>query len=74
MLARDLSNAEKANPVPHSSTICITEKQKRLSDTQNLDSALRRVGAAQASLAQALLKDSMEGSRAILNAVSINAL
>ncbi|GMH42961.1 hypothetical protein BSKO_10883 [Bryopsis sp. KO-2023] len=68
-LSRNLTQSEKRHPVPRSSTICITEKQKELSDTQDLDGALRRIGAAQAALAQALLKGSVEGSRAILNAV-----
>ncbi|CAD7696547.1 unnamed protein product [Ostreobium quekettii] len=65
----ELRQAEETHPVPQKSTISITEEQKGLSDTKALDGTLRRVGAAQAALAQALLKGSVEGSRAILDAV-----
>lgn len=52
-----LSELETRNPIPRSCALSMTDRQKTLSDLRNIDSVLRKIGAAQASMDLTLLHD-----------------
>jgi len=45
-----MTELETRNPVPHSTSLKMTDEQKQMSDMRTVDSVLRKIGAAQASI------------------------